>query len=757
MYGSSVPAQWVSCCNGLAGPKSLGENCTLGEVTAVKAICGLIMLLIFMAITPLCTQLMLAKQIPAEMVVPTLETALQELALLAHEESLSYKHTPTSVESHIRVVVEATSSVSALDVEAVGASVIASASASKLIEVDIAASRVVDLAKLPGVDYVRRPYAPVPLMVSEGVELCGAKDWHQAGRLGQGVRVAVIDLAFSGLSRAIARGELNNVVFTKDYTSQGLETGGSHGTACAEIVHDTAPEAELMLMKIASEVQLSNAVDDAISHGAHVISHSLGWFNTNFYDGTGIVVNICSHAVESGLAWVSAAGNCADGGHWEGDWTDTDGDRWLDFSGFDEVNNLYLNLGETVNFYLTWDAWPLSDEDYDLYLVDAFGRTVARSENWQTGTQEPTEFMSYTARVAGHYGIKIKAARVSTNPSLEIFCIPCSTSLEYFVAESSIAAPANSASVMAVGAIDWCKWENGPQQAYSSQGPTNNSLYSSSIVKPDICGPDGVSTSSFSDFYGTSASAPHVAGAMALVWASHPNWSAGDVRYWLQSNAIDMGPAGKDNMYGWGRLNLPMDNNIYGESCSSLQAGWNLISLSVEPDSTDPEDVFVYDPLYLAQYNTAQGQFNWVDKPPSATSGTVGTLTEVHALGGYWLATQQAGQYCVTGTALTGHQTINLPSASEGNGWYMIGVPYDAAWGDAIGSAVKLTRGGQEKWLPDAVEAGWLYGTILQWDAVAGEWIRTTTTEGVTLEPCIGYWLRTRVNDDVHRATVGSW
>jgi hypothetical protein len=161
----------------------------------------------------------------------------------------------------------------------------------------------------------------------------------------------------------------------------------------------------------------------------------------------------------------------------------------------------------------------------------------------------------------------------------------------------------------------------------------------------------------------------------------------------------------------------------------------------------------VYDPLYLTQYNTTQGQFNWVDKPASATGGTVGTLTEVHALGGYWIAAQEAAEYCVEGTALTGNQSIVMPDA----GWYMIGVPYDVAWGDVTGSAVKLTRGGQEKWLPDAVEAGWLYGTILQWDAVAGEWIRTTTTEGVTLEPCIGYWFRTRVDDLTMTFTEEAW
>jgi parallel beta-helix repeat protein len=203
----------------------------------------------------------------------------------------------------------------------------------------------------------------------------------------------------------------------------------------------------------------------------------------------------------------------------------------------------------------------------------------------------------------------------------------------------------------------------------------------------------------------------------------------------LLGMSITLPPYDPDNPYsGWeprhpDHIFLQTHPTPGGATCCDLETGWNLISLPVDPDNPDPTVVFLDDPLYLCTYNTAIGDFEWVDKPPSATAGTAGALTTVSALGGYWLASETGGQFCVTGTALTGDQVVALATL----GWYMIGVPYDTAWGDAPGAAVKFTRDGVDKWLTDAVAAGWLYGTILSWDATADEFIRTTVETGTRL------------------------
>ena len=111
--------------------------------------------------------------------------------------------------------------------------------------------------------------------------------------------------------------------------------------------------------------------------------------------------------------------------------------------------------------------------------------------------------------------------------------------------------PADASGMMAIGAIDYRNWATGPQEFYSSQGPTNDGR-----IKPDLMGPDFVSNSVYGIFAGTSAASPHVAGAAALILSRHPNYSASQLWDNLTSSAIDLGSNGKDNIYGYGLVNL---------------------------------------------------------------------------------------------------------------------------------------------------------------------------------------------------------
>jgi len=398
---------------------------------------------------------------------------------------------------------------------------------------------------LSGVAYVRPPAVPQALAVSEGVGLTGAVDYQAAGYGGQGVKIAVIDLGFAGLSAAQARGELPGSVQKIDYTGTGLESGTAHGTAVAEIVHDMAPEAQLYLMKISDEVDLERAVADAKSFGVQIINHSVGWFNTNFYDGRGAVAEIAADARSHGILWVNAAGNYAEK-HWKGYCRDNDRDGWCEFSGNDEDLEIQVRAGDLIELYLTWNDWPASAQDYDLYLYDGGGRQAALSDRLQTGTEEPIEQLTYRAPSSGTYRVKVKAYRVTSGRELALFSLD--HELEHAVPQGSIAAPGNSASVVTVGAISYANWTTGPAEPYSSQGPTGDGR-----SKPDLVAPDQVLTSTLGRFGGTSAAAPHVAGAAALLLSETPSLSAGGLESRLKSQAIAMG---SPLIYGSGRLNL---------------------------------------------------------------------------------------------------------------------------------------------------------------------------------------------------------
>ncbi|MFQ6032851.1 MAG: hypothetical protein ACE5K2_08015, partial [Candidatus Zixiibacteriota bacterium] len=204
-----------------------------------------------------------------------------------------------------------------------------------------ALGKIADTVK--GVSYIRRPLVPVAadFWISEGVTKTNADTYHDLGYKGQGTKVAVIDTGFVVWDEARERGQLGSRIVTKDFTGEGIGTGTRHGTKAAEVVHDMAPEAELYLIKIADEVDLEKAKDYCIDEEVDIISHSHCWVNTNFTDGAGIICDIANDVRGHGILWVNAAGNFAEQ-HYEGLFTDTDGDRWheFSFSPIDEANQI---------------------------------------------------------------------------------------------------------------------------------------------------------------------------------------------------------------------------------------------------------------------------------------------------------------------------------------------------------------------------------------------------------------------------------
>ncbi len=123
-----------------------------------------------------------------------------------------------------------------------------------------------------GVSFMKTPDKLIPVAVtSEGVDLTGADTYHNSGYTGSGVKVAVFDVGFIGLSNAISNNELPNNVVKVDCTVQpcesnspSIENASNHGTAVAEIIHDMAPGATLYLIKVSDGLDLEDAKNFAV-------------------------------------------------------------------------------------------------------------------------------------------------------------------------------------------------------------------------------------------------------------------------------------------------------------------------------------------------------------------------------------------------------------------------------------------------------------------------------------------------------------
>ncbi len=422
------------------------------------------------------------------------------------------------------------------------------------------------------IKFIQLPIVPKPDVVSEGVALTNAVN-RQLCYTGRGVKVAVIDGGFIGLAAAQAAGELPADAIALDLSGTGLETDTVHGTGVAEIVHDMAPDAQLYLIKIGDSSDLQAAKDYCIAQGVRVVNHSMGWYGTNFYDGVAYSsvgpspVAIANDAAANGILWVNSAGNDHQA-HWLGAWTDSNGNSWLEWSGSSEVNQIgYLSAGTVVVLHLVWNNWPITDQDYDLYLYRWGGNkwtVVASSLNDQTGSQPPTEYIGVQVSSTGYYAAAVGKYNASASNS-QFILRSWYQNIQYYSSAGSIGCPADSALVLAVGAMDWNVYPSGSAEGFSARGPTNGAYTGQPVLtKPDLCGPDRVSTVAYgtypSGFGGTSASSPHLAGAAALVFEQFPEYTAAQVRAFLESQVLDLGDTGKDNIYGYGPLvfeNLP--------------------------------------------------------------------------------------------------------------------------------------------------------------------------------------------------------
>jgi len=456
-----------------------------------------------------------------------------------------------------------------------------------MTEIEVPPGRLAQLlSELPAGTMARLPYPHITNSITgQGVAVSGAGDMQSLGNNGAGIKVGVIDLGFSSYTNAQASGDLPNPLTIVDYTGTG--TGGiNHGTNVAEIVHDMAPGADLYLAKIDTTTQMASAVSDMIAAGVSVIVHSVGWFGAAYYDGSGPLYDIVNDAENGGIVWANSMGNSRNK-HYDAIFSDTSGNLRHEFSSGQDYNTITLNANQTASLTLNWDAYPSTSVDYNLYLYDddpaAGGSVVASSTNRQSANgffkfPLPYESINFTAPggipAGTAYYITVQKVNGSqTNLPFTLHSL--NRDLSVRVRARSLSQPADCANALGVAAT---RVDNDAPEGFSSEGPSKAGLN-----KPDIAAPDRVQTSLSGSFAGTSASAPHIAGAVALLQADNPGISTVAVRDLLTGTSQDVHTAGFDFRTGPGRVSLDADFDDFNHDSDNCPLLFN-------PDQTDTDN-----------------------------------------------------------------------------------------------------------------------------------------------------------------------
>lgn len=381
----------------------------------------------------------------------------------------------------------------------------------------------------------------------EGVEVMDADIWHDAGYTGAGIRIGVLDLGFDGYRSMLGDGLPDEVVIE---TFGWIDDEEVHGAACAEIVHDVAPDAELILAWYdGSDAAMGEAVDWLMDQNVDIITHSAGSVLSP-RDGSGWDSRLVDQIVDQGVLWVNSAGNEADV-HYRDVFTDEDGDGFHEFLSGDEILPVYVE--GYVRVYLMWqESWTYPTQDYELLVIDEDGNLLASSEEPQDGGlgQEPAEFLVLETYDPVVY-VAMYAYEVTQSVVFDVFVHGPGAWLPDSTPEYSVNSPGDALGALTVGAVDW---DTDTLAFYSSQGPTTDER-----LKPEVSGPTKVSGSVYGQygFTGTSASTPYIAGAAAVVWQAYPSFRRQEVMDFLLASVDDLGPNGPDTGYGFGRLRLP--------------------------------------------------------------------------------------------------------------------------------------------------------------------------------------------------------
>jgi uncharacterized repeat protein (TIGR01451 family) len=469
----------------------------------------------------------------------------------------------------------------------------------------VPSAKVAAASALPWVAAVTAPgYGTVDVgsVTSEGVAFHRADLAQTAGINGAGINVGVISDGVTNLAASQALGDLPAGVNV-------LAVGaGDEGTAMLEIVQDMAPSAGLIFNAsgggVANHV---NALNNLVANGANVITEDIA-FDAEPAFQVGSAAQTAENIAAGGVSVHSSAGNqgarhaarvVANGNGQRPDNTANvpagcanQPDNVVDIdpgagTAFD-VTVATTNppaANNTLTVTLQWSEpraiFPTAGRggftDLNLYVMNAaltqcLGQSTAVQAN---GTGDTLEQVSVVLPQGSAAKIVVDVQTASTTaPTIDLrwrngVAVDTTTRAASLNPDSNYTGQATSAAALNAN--------SGNLEAFSSAGPVMLGLTRicpglaagpcgagvagggiASTAGPTWAAADGVTVTGVggfgSPFFGTSASAPHAAACDALVRQGEVGITVAQVTQRLRATAIDVAPAGIDNITGAGRL-----------------------------------------------------------------------------------------------------------------------------------------------------------------------------------------------------------
>lgn len=368
------------------------------------------------------------------------------------------------------------------------------------------------------------------------------------------------------------------------------------GRAMLQIVHDVAPKAKLAFRTgFITAGDMAQGIRELASKQCNVIVDDITFITEPFFK-PGVLASAIGQVTQQGVHYVTAAGNFGVKSY-EGIFNPSPtalpigiAGRAHDFGGGDIMQNdsvkgtssqpgIYTLVLQWENNIYSLGGNAGATTDLDAYAFDNMGNIIGFNRINFDG--DPIEVLTFVATRNTTINLMIVNA---TNTSTPIRFKYVVFRGEFKINEhnqgfSTIVGQGNAPEAITVGAA---LYSNTPafgvstitRSFFSSVGGTTYNR--DAAPKPDIVGPSGVNTSvnfgsvdvegdGIPNFFGTSAAAPHVAGAVALLVEARKKFyrdtlSPAVIKNIITSNAIDMDVAGFD--YNTGHGFIQADNAL---------------------------------------------------------------------------------------------------------------------------------------------------------------------------------------------------